>query len=72
VSLAALISFVKVREANSVRLTRTENELDKSLENSPELYKLKRGAFNNIGKGRGRSASVKKQRSPFKHIGRKR
>ena len=72
VSLAALISFVKVREANSVRLTRTENELDKSLENSPDLYKLKKGAFNNIGKGRDRSASVKKQRSPFKHIGRKR
>ena len=72
VSLAALISFVKVREANSVQLTRVENELDKNLENTQDLYKLKRGAFTNMGKARSKSGGPKKQRSPFKHIGRKR
>jgi hypothetical protein len=70
VSLAALISFVKVRQANGAKLARVENDLTKNLENSQDLYKLNRSAFRNIGKSRGNSMNSKKRKSAFKHIGR--
>jgi hypothetical protein len=71
VSLAALISFVKVRQANGAKLARVENDLTKNLENSQDLYKLNRSAFRNIGKSRGSSMGGKKRKSAFKHIGRR-
>jgi hypothetical protein len=71
VSLASLIAFVKIREANSSRPVRIENEIDNNLQNSDNLYKLNRGAFRNLGKSKKSSMTSKRGRSPFKHIGRK-
>lgn len=71
VSLAALIAFVKIRESNTNRPIRVENEIDNNLQNSENLYKLNRGAFRNLGKSKQSMMSSKKGRSPFKHIGRK-
>lgn len=71
VSLAALIAFVKIRESNTNRPIRVENEIDNNLQNSENLYKLNRGAFRNLGKSKQSMTSSKKGRSPFKHIGRK-
>ncbi len=71
VSLASLIAFVKIREANSNRPIRIENEIDNNLQNSDNLYKLNRGAFRNLGKSKKSSMTSKRGRSPFKHIGRK-
>ena len=66
VSLAALIAFVKIRESNSVRPVRIENEIDSNLQNSRNLYKLNSSPFRNIGNKKGYSKGVKK--SPFKRI----
>ena len=71
VSLAALIAFVKIRESNTNKPIRVENEIDNNLQNSENLYKLNRGAFRNLGKSKQSMTSSKKGRSPFKHIGRK-
>jgi hypothetical protein len=71
VSLAALISFVKIRESNTTRPIRVENDVDNNLQMSENLYKLNRGAFRNLGKSKSSKLSSKRGRSPFKHIGRK-
>jgi hypothetical protein len=71
VSLAALISFIKIRESNTNRPIRIENELNNNLQMSENLYKLNRGAFRNLGKSKSSLKAGKKGRSPFKHIGRK-
>lgn len=65
VSLAALISFVKIRESNAARPIKVENEIQNTLEKSENLYKLKSGAFRNIGSKK--SGSMGRKRSPFKH-----
>jgi hypothetical protein len=68
VSLAALISFVKIREANTDRPVRVENDINESLVNSENLYKLKSEPFRNLGKSK-RQGLGGKPRSPFKRIG---
>ena len=68
VSLAALISFVKIREANTDRPVRVENDINENLVNSENLYKLKSAPFRNLGKSN-RQNSGGKPRSPFKRIG---
>jgi hypothetical protein len=66
VSLAALISFVKIRESNTEAQVRVENQVENKLENSQNLYKLKSDAFRNMGKSRGLTAKGK-NRSPFRN-----
>jgi hypothetical protein len=68
VSLAALIAFVKVREANTHKPVRVENEMDNVLENNKNLYKLNSSAFRHIGNRKGSGAGKKPRRSPFKRI----
>ena len=67
VSLAALISFVKIRESNTQVNIRVENQINNNLEKSQNLYKLKSGAFRHMGRSKNQS-SVKGKRSPFKRI----
>ena len=69
VSLAALISFIKIRESNTDRPAKIENESENNLENSQNLYKLKNTAFRNLGKTKGSNTNGRSKRSPFKHIG---
>ena len=69
VSLAALISFVKINESNVAPEVRVENEVGKGLEMSQNLYKLKSEPFRNLGKNKG-LGNNKGNRSPFKRIGR--
>jgi hypothetical protein len=66
VSLAALISYVKINESNVSPEVRVENEVGKDLEKSQNLYKLKSGAFRNVGKSKG--FTNKGKRSPFKRM----
>jgi len=67
ISLAALIAFAKIRESNTARPVRIENELDNTLQNSGNLYKLNSSAFRNISKNKGYTKGNNK-RSPFKRI----
>jgi len=71
VALAALVAFAKVRQSSIPKVIRIENELDKNLEKSQDLYKLNRDAFRNIGRNRSNMANGNKPRLPFKNIGRK-
>jgi hypothetical protein len=68
VSLAALIAFVKVREANTAKPVRVENEMENPLENSGNLYKLNSSAFRHIGHKKSSTGGKKPKRSPFKRI----
>ena len=67
IALSALIAFVKIRQSNVHKPMRVENEIDANLENSQNLYKLKSGAFRNLGKKTSFKNSGRK-RSPFKRI----
>lgn len=68
VSLAALVAFAKIRESNSERPVKVENEIENNLEKSQNLYKLKSDAFRTVGRsGKGGSSNGKK-RSPFKRL----
>ena len=67
VSLAALISYVKIKESNTEKAVRVENEYENKLEKSQNLYKLNNSAFRNLGK-RGSSSGMKMKKSPFKRL----
>ncbi len=67
VALAALIAYVKIREANTNRTERIENETSNHLENNKNLYKLNNNGFRNLGRSGGISQSTK-SKSPFKRI----
>ena len=67
VSLASLIAFAKIQQANRGYLKRVENETGKDLEMSPDLFKLKSTPFRNIGQGK-LPAANRKIRSPYKNL----
>ena len=67
VSLASLIAFAKIQQANRGYMKRIENETGKDLEKSPDLFKLKSSPFRNLGKKRLPGAS-KMKRSPYKRL----
>lgn len=67
VSLASLIAFAKIQQANRGYLKRVENETGKDLEMSPDLFKLKSSPFRNIGQGK-LPAANRKRRSPYKNL----
>lgn len=67
VSLAALVAFAKIQQANRGYMKRVENETKQNLEKSQEMYKLKSSPFRNIGKGT-LPAGNNKKRSPFKNL----
>jgi len=68
VSLASLIAFAKIQQANRGYMKRVENETGKDLEMSPNLYKLESSPFRNIGKGSLPSNSKYRKRTGFKHL----
>ena len=67
VSLAALVAFAKIQQANRGYTKRVENQTTKDLEKSSNLYKLESSPFRNIGKGNLPSGNNKK-RSPYKNL----
>jgi hypothetical protein len=69
ISLASLIAFVKLQNANRGFKKRFESEDDSYLDKSDKIYNLNKGApFKNIGR-RGNSLSPKKpKRSPFRRL----
>ena len=66
VSLAALITFIKIQESNREIKKRTEYENESHLDNSEKFTKLIRSPFKNIGKSS--SMSSNRSRNPFKNI----
>jgi hypothetical protein len=68
VSLAALIAFVKVQQANRGYIKRVENEGPADLEKSQNLYKLNSSAFRNLGKKNIKSLNSGVKRSAFKRL----
>lgn len=71
VTYAALVAFVKVQQANRGYAKRVEQEGDKNLQNSQNLFKLKSSPFRHMGHGSSSSSGMKKPRSAFKRLGRK-
>jgi hypothetical protein len=67
VSLAALISFVRIQEASRGLKTKIEYEDEDHLDNSNNLFKLNVSPFRHIGKT-GSEMKQNFKRSPFKHI----
>ena len=67
VSLAALIAFAKVQQANRGIRKRVEILDKKHLQKSENLYKLNNSPFRHIGMGSG-SVGKKPSRNPFKNI----
>ena len=67
ISLAALITFVKIQEASRGLKKRVEYDDAEYLEKSENLYKLNKSLFRNIGTS-GESLNMRKPRSPFKNI----
>lgn len=68
VALAALIAYVKVRQSNSNRAERVENEIPNDLEKSEKFHKLNNTGFRNLGKSSVKTQSSNKNRSPFKRL----
>jgi len=68
VSLASLVAFAKIQQANRGYMKRVENETGKDLEMSPNLHKLKSSPFRNLGKGKLPSNSKYRKRTGFKHM----
>jgi len=67
VSLAALISFAKVQQANRGYKKRVDNIGSKNLHKSNNLYKLITSPFRHIGQ-KNFNSKIRPPRSPFKNI----
>lgn len=67
VSLAALIAFAKVQQANRGYKRRVENMDRKHLEKSENLYKLKVSPFRHMGQSQGSNLN-RPPRNPFKNL----
>lgn len=67
VSIASLITFVKIQEASRGLRKRVEYDNEEHLDNSENLYKLNRSAFRHIGSA-SNSLSMKKPRYPYKNL----
>ncbi len=67
VSLAALVSFAKVQQANRGYKKRVDNMNPKDLQKSNNLYKLVTSPFRHIG-NQNFNSKIRPPRSPFKNI----
>ena len=65
VTIASLIAFAKVQQANRGYKKRLEDESHKSLEKSQDLFKLKKSPFSSR---RGKGGGGRSDRSPFKNM----
>lgn len=68
VSLAALVAYVKIREANMSQQKQVRNETGNNLENNKNLYKLNGNPFRHVGKNIMGGQTGSKPRSPFKRL----
>ena len=69
ISLSALISFVKIQQANRGVIKRIESEDNSHLDNSDKIYNLNKSTpFRNVGRGGRSSSSNKPKRSPFNRL----
>ena len=68
IALSALISFVKLQNANRGYMKKIETEDNKHLENSDKIYKFNRSApFKNLGTGKS-AFGKNKNRNPFRRM----
>lgn len=67
VSLAALVAFAKVQQANRGYRKRLDNNADKKLLKSDNLFKLEKQIFTHIGRNKGGS-SLGPPKSAFKNL----
>jgi hypothetical protein len=68
IALSALISFVKLQNANKGYMKKIETEDNKHLENSDKIYKFNRSApFKNLGTGKS-AFGKNKNRNPFRRM----
>jgi len=68
IALSALISFVKLQNANKGYIKKIETEDNKHLENSDKIYKFNRSApFKNLGTGKS-AFGKNKNRNPFRRM----
>ena len=67
VALAALVAFAKVQQANRGYRKRTDDQSDKNLQKSDNLFKLKVSPFKHIGMGNS-SLGQRPPRSGFKNL----
>jgi hypothetical protein len=68
VSFAALVSFVKIQQANMGYTKRViKDEASQKLDKSNNLYKLKSSPFRHMGRS-GLGENQKFNRSPFKNL----
>jgi hypothetical protein len=68
VSLAALIAFAKVQQANRGYRKRVESTDKKYLEKSANLFKLQVSPFRHVGKSQGSGNGNRPNRSPYKNL----
>jgi hypothetical protein len=68
VSLAALITFVKIQESGRGIKKRIEYEDESHLDNSEKFSKLNRNPFKNLGGSRNTNSMAVRSRNPFKNI----
>jgi len=68
VSLAALIAFAKVQQANRGYKKRIDKTSKKHLDKSENLYKLPKSLFRNMGSTSGSMIGKKPPRNPFRNI----
>lgn len=68
VSLAALIAFAKVQQANRGYKKRVETLNKKDLQKSQDLFKLNNSPFRHIGHSKSSSNGMRPPRNPFKNI----
>jgi hypothetical protein len=68
VSLAALVAFAKIQQANRGYKKRVDNETGKDLQKSQNLYKLNNNPFSNIGRLNKESLNSERKRSITKRL----
>jgi hypothetical protein len=67
VTLASLVAFAKIQQANRGYSKRVENESSQNLEKSPDLYKLKSTPFSRMGRSN-KTGLNKKRRGGYKNL----
>ena len=68
VSFAALIAFARIQQSNRGYKKRKEDDGDKNLQNSQNLFKLNSSPFSNIGTKKTKQNKFKKRKNPYKNL----
>lgn len=68
VAFSALIAFVKVQQANRGLRKRVEEDPDKKLDKSKNLFKLNKSPFVHLGRNQSVKSEQRPSRNPFKNL----